>query len=203
MVGGYVLGRSKKTRMALLLALAAAGGGKLPFGPEDLLRKSPLGGQLDQLAGDLRGQVMDAGMSMAKKAASNRIDSLSDRLQDRADTLRGTGAPRGEEAEEAEHAEEAPERTRPRRRRPEPSRRQREEPSRRERTREPEYDEDDYDDYDRDDYDERDEYDEDERDEPAPPLRERRPPTRSSRPEPRRRAPRRDDDRSRRGRSPR
>jgi hypothetical protein len=200
--------------MALLLALAAAGGGKLPFGPEDLLSKTPLGDQLDKLTGDLRNQVMDAGMSVAKKAASNRIDSLSDRLQDRADTLRGTGTRRGEEADEAEEAEE-PERTRPRRRRPEPSR-GRDEPPRRQRTREPEYDEDAYDedDYDRDedddyadDYDENgydeNERDEDERDEPAPQRRVRPPQTRSARPGPRRRAPSRDDDRPRRGRSPR
>ena len=213
-VGGYVLGRSKKTRMAVLLALAAAGGGKLPFGPEDLLRKSPLGGPLDKLAGDLRSQVMDVGMSVAKKAASDRIDSFSDRLQDRADTLRGTGARRGEEAEEAE---EAPERTRPRRKRPEPARPRRDEPSRPRRTREPEYDEgaydeddddrdvyDEYDYDDRDDYgDERDDYEEGERDEPVPSRRERRPQPRSARPEPRRRVPRRDDDRLRRGRSPR
>ena len=39
-VGGYVLGRSRKTRLALLLALAAAGGGTklLPkFGPKPLV----------------------------------------------------------------------------------------------------------------------------------------------------------------------
>src|SRR5437879_2842806 len=107
-VGGYVLGRSRKTRLALLLALMAAGGGKLPIGPEDLLRKTPLGGQLDKLTGDLRGQLVDAGMNVAKKAASSRIDSLSDRLQEHAETLRGT-------ARRAEEPEEEPERPRARR----------------------------------------------------------------------------------------
>jgi hypothetical protein len=237
-VGGYVLGRSRKTRLAALLALLAAGGDALPVGPEDLLRKSPLGGPLDKLTGDLRGQLVDAGMSVAKKAASSRIDSFSDKLQERAETLRGAGTRRRAEPEEAEEAEEVPERARPRRERPEPPRRRREEPARRERDRdepsrrgrtaEPEYDEDeydeyeDYDDYDRDEGDrgdyEADEYDEDERDEyegdededEEPEEPERRPrqqrraaPSRPSRPEPRRRAPRREDDRPRRGRSPR
>src|SRR3569833_774282 len=177
-VGGYVLGRSRKTRLAMLLALMAAAGGKLPVGPEDLLSKTPLGGQLDKLTGDLRSQLVDAGVSVAKKAASSRIDSLSDRLQERAETMRaGT---RGRE--ETEEVELAPERVRPRRVRGEPSRRRREEPGRREREetsrrgrgREPEYDEDEdeYDEYDREErggrrrdqrdaYDEYDEYDDD------------------------------------------
>jgi hypothetical protein len=222
-VGGYVLGRSHKTRMAILLALIAAGGGKLPIGPEDLLKKTPLGGPLDKLTGDLRGQLVDAGMNVAKKAASSRIDSLSDRLQERAETLRGTGTKGREAPEEAE--EEEPERARPRRERGEPSRRRREEPGRGERgrgepsrrTREPEYDEDEYDEYDEDEYDDYDrdeddgdEYEDDsdregdERDEDeTEPERRRRPPARSSRPEPRRRAPRREEERPRRGRSPR
>jgi hypothetical protein len=222
-VGGYVLGRSHKTRMAILLALIAAGGGKLPVGPEDLLKKTPLGGSLDKLTGDLRSQLVGAGVNVAKKAASSRIDSLSDRLQERAETLRGTGtkgreAPEeAEEGEEGEEGEEEQERARPRRERGEPSRRRREEPGRGERdrgqpsrrTREPEYDEDEYDDYDReeddgdeyeDDYDR--EGDEPEEDEPEP-ERRRRPAARSSRPEPRRRAPRREEERPRRGRSPR
>jgi hypothetical protein len=208
-VGGYVLGRSRKTRMAVLLALMAAGGGKLPISPEDLLRKSPLGGPLDKLTGDLRSQLVDAGMNVAKKAASSRIDSLSDRLQERADTLRGTGGKAGAEPEESE---EEPEPIRSRRDRGAPPRRRREEPPR--RAREPEYDEDEYDEYDDYDRDEDDDYEQDDEDrddydEPEPePEREpeterrRRPPARSTRPEPRRRAPRRDDDRTR-GRSPR
>lgn len=202
--GGYFLGRSRKTRLAALLALLAAGGGRLPVGPEDLLRKSPIGGPLDKLTGDLRSQLVDAGVSVAKKAASNRIDSFSDRLSERAESLRGTAHRR----EETEEEEEAPAAAPPRRRRPEPPRRRREEPSRR-RAREPEYDEDeyddqyedDYDDYDRDDYDAEDEREDYERDEPERPRRERRSPARSSRPEPRRRAPRSDERRTRRGRS--
>ncbi len=190
-VGGYFLGRSRKTRLAALLALMAAGGGTLPVGPEDLLRKIPLGGPLDKLTGDLRSQIVDAGMNVAKKAASSRIDSLSDRLQEHADTLRGTGATEGAEPEEE------PERERPRRRdKPAREGRTRAKPSRRE----PEYDEDAYDDHDYDDY-ESDDYDEPEPEPEPEPERRRRPPARPRRPEPRRQAPR--QGRPERGRSAR
>jgi hypothetical protein len=89
-VGGYLLGRSHKTRLAVLMALAAAAG-RLPVDPGDLLRRTPLGaegGPLDKLTGDLRGQLVDAGKSVAMAAASSRIDSLSDKLQQRADRMR-------------------------------------------------------------------------------------------------------------------
>lgn len=216
-VGGYVLGRSRKTRLAALLALLAAGG-KLPIDQRELLRRTPLGGPLEKLTGDLRTQLVDAGMSVAKRAASDRIDSLSDKLQQRAETLRTPKAGRGERTETEETAEE-PARERAR---GEPSRkrRPREEPAGRKGTREPdepdEYDE--YDEYERDeygdedereaapserDYDDYDEYEEGDEYETVPEPRggaERR---RPSRPEPRRRAPRRDDDRPRRGRATR
>jgi len=79
-------------RMAALMALIAAGGKlPLPIDAQDLLRRTPLGaegGPLDKLTGDLRGQLIDAGRSVAMAAASNRIDSLSDKLQQRAERMR-------------------------------------------------------------------------------------------------------------------
>jgi hypothetical protein len=178
-VGGYVLGRSHKMRLAVLLALSAAAGGKLPIEPGELLRHTPLGGPLDKLTGDLRGQLVESGMAVAKKAASSGIESFSDKLQQRAGTLRGPAATRGAEPGEAEEPET---------------------PARRERARAPEREEasDAYDDY----Y----EGDEDERGEPASERdrrEERRPTARPTRSESRRRAPRRDDDRPRTGRAPR
>lgn len=88
--GGYLLGRSHKTRLAVLRALMAAGG-RLPVDPGELLRHTPLGaegGPLDKLTGDLRTQLVDAGKSVAMAAANSRIDTLSDKLQQRADRLR-------------------------------------------------------------------------------------------------------------------
>jgi hypothetical protein len=215
-VGGYFLGRSRKTRLAALLALLAAGG-KIPIDSE-LLRKTPLGAPLDKLTGDLRGQLVDAGMNVAKRAASSRIDSFSDKLQQRADVLR-TPRPKGGAAAEDDEEPQTQERPRRQRRRDEPAR---EEPARRTRSRrapEPEEAPDEYDDYD--DYEDDDEYDDEqgERDdggeyeyeddeyedeaEPEPEREEPRRPSRSARPEPRRRAPRRDDERLRRGRAAR
>jgi hypothetical protein len=190
-VGGYLLGRSHKIQLAVLLALSAAAGGKLPIEPSELLRHTPLGAPLDKLTGDLRGQLVESGMAVAKKAASSGIDSLSDKLQQRADTLRVPGAAKGAEPGEAEEPEE-------------PARRERvrEEPARRERTRVPEREEasdasDDYDEY------EGDEYERGEPESESDYREERRPAPRPTRSEPPRRAPRRDDDRSRTGRAPR
>lgn len=111
-VGGYLLGRTHKTRLAVLMALAAAAG-RLPVDPGDLLRRTPLGvegGPLDKLTGDLRGQLVDAGKSVAMAAASSRIDSLSDKLQHRADRMRAPGIKRdeGEPADERSRERPAP-----------------------------------------------------------------------------------------------
>jgi hypothetical protein len=103
-VGGYLLGRSHKIQLAVLLALSAAAGGKLPIEPSELLRHTPLGGPLDKLTGDLRGQLVESGMAVAKKAASSGIESFSDKLQQRADTLRVPGATKSPEPGKAEEA---------------------------------------------------------------------------------------------------
>jgi hypothetical protein len=88
LAGGYLLGRSHKTKLAGILALLAAVGGELPIDERELLRRTPLGAPLDKLTGDLRTQLVDAGMSVAKKAASSGIDSFSDKLQQRATSMR-------------------------------------------------------------------------------------------------------------------
>jgi len=112
--GGYLLGQSHKTRLAVLIALIAAAG-RLPVDPGELLRRTPLGaegGPLDKLTGDLRTQLVDAGKSVAVAAASSRIDSLSDKLQQRADRLRvpdvktAKRRPAGEEPRERPESDE-------------------------------------------------------------------------------------------------
>jgi Mg-chelatase subunit ChlI len=125
--------------------------------------------------------LVESGIAAAKKAASNRIESFSDKLQQRAETMRGADTTTSTEAGEPEK----------------PTRRQRlrQEPARREQAREPEpneasADHDDYEDY--------------EGQEPESGYREEPRPARRPTPtETRRRAPRRDDDRPRRGRAPR
>jgi septal ring-binding cell division protein DamX len=182
LAGGYLLGHSHKTRLAGLLALLAAVGGELPIDERELLRRTPLGAPLDKLTGDLRTQLVDAGMSVAKKAASSGIESFSDKLQQRATSMRAPDLTKRAEREEAEEPPEEPTR----------AERPRAEPPRRQRARDEASDDyEDYEDYERDDY------------EDAEPESARRPPARPARSEPARRAPRPEGDRRRTGRAPR
>ncbi|MEV0608763.1 hypothetical protein AB0I61_20565 [Polymorphospora rubra] len=84
---GYLLGRRKRLGAALVLGGAAAAG-RLSANSGGLLRS--LGGSVDvaRLL-DLRGPLVAAGKAAAVSAVSSRIDSVSDRLHGRADTLRG------------------------------------------------------------------------------------------------------------------
>ncbi|MFF5228329.1 hypothetical protein [Dactylosporangium sp. NPDC000521] len=131
---GYILGRRRKLRMAMLLGAAAAAG-RVSGNPADLLAQgrklaggSPTIGHLSGLARPL----VDAGRAAARTAVSQRIESVSDRLRDRSEALRSVGSvgrrgarrdeDRGrdedydadyedeefEEAEEPEEPEEAP-----------------------------------------------------------------------------------------------
>ncbi|MFI1396642.1 hypothetical protein [Streptomyces sp. NPDC020681] len=105
LAGGYILGRAHKMRWALALAGATAAGkglgaGRIAAGAA----KSP---ELARLTQDLRGQLATAGRKAAVATASNRIDSLSDRLQSRAESLRTKpGAEEPEEPEDEAGAEE-------------------------------------------------------------------------------------------------
>ncbi|MGA5701477.1 hypothetical protein [Peterkaempfera bronchialis] len=102
----YLLGRLHKARWALALAGVAAGrrlrSGKGAGG----LLKAPA--QLGELAGTVRGQLLSAGKKAAVAAASSQIDKLSDRLEDRAASLRsGPGRPEADQEAEDEEPEEA------------------------------------------------------------------------------------------------
>ncbi|MFL6055158.1 MAG: hypothetical protein ACJ72W_19940 [Actinoallomurus sp.] len=118
-VVGYLLGRRHKKRLAALLALLAAAGGKVPIDERELLRRTPLGAPLDKLMADIRTQLVEAGTSVAKKAASSRIDSFSEKLQ----SMRGPGVTKGGQRGEAEEPQEEP--ARGQRARREPPRRER------------------------------------------------------------------------------
>ncbi|WP_432845326.1 hypothetical protein ACQPXB_30575 [Amycolatopsis sp. CA-161197] len=143
---GYLLGRTKKGRLALMIAAAGASG-KAGVSPTKLLQDglkqlgtSPEIGQLTSLARD---ELLSAAKSAAVTAASGRIESLSERLQDGGALTRGKKSkaddehdeePNGEdeaqeetededevadedEAESEEEPEEEPEPEKPRRRR--------------------------------------------------------------------------------------
>ncbi|WP_155765981.1 hypothetical protein [Mycobacterium colombiense] len=81
---GYLLGRTRKGRLALMLA-AAGITGKFPARPSDLVAHGlkSLGGsaELGQLGEQLRGDVLGAARSAALTAVTHQVDSLNDRLQ--------------------------------------------------------------------------------------------------------------------------
>jgi hypothetical protein len=87
---GYVLGRKRKLRAALLLGAAAATG----RGPAGRLLG---GGSDDTPAGDggMLGRLGEAGKAAARTAAGRPIDLLAERLNDGAEGLRRAGKPGG------------------------------------------------------------------------------------------------------------
>lgn len=119
---GYMLGRTHKMKAALMLAAAGATG-RYPGGPRDLLQRgarvladSP---EVARLGESIRGELMQAARAAAVTAASQRIDSFSDRLRARpeeivgdvTDTVRKTSRRAADVADEdeEEYADEEPE----------------------------------------------------------------------------------------------
>jgi hypothetical protein len=81
---GYLLGRTKRTRLALMLA-AAGITGKFPSSPTDLVahgvKSLGTSSQLTELTDQLRGELLNAAKAAAVAAATSRVDALNDRLQ--------------------------------------------------------------------------------------------------------------------------
>jgi hypothetical protein len=108
-VTGYLLGRFHKMKWALAIA-AAAGGKRLAgkqggvVGQATEVAKSA---GLDQLTGDLRGRLVEAGKAAAVSAVSSKIDSFSEGLHSRSESMRA-GAPGGQadDAEESDGADD-------------------------------------------------------------------------------------------------
>ncbi|BBJ39014.1 hypothetical protein SSPO_017320 [Streptomyces antimycoticus] len=104
-VSGYLFGRGHKGTLILGLAGLAAGkrlsSGISPPGAEQL--KSSEFGKLGQ---EIGGRLVTVGREAAMSAASRRMDALSDRLEQRASTLR-TGGAESQEPAAGEHEEPA------------------------------------------------------------------------------------------------
>lgn len=94
---GYMLGRNKKLRTAALMAAATAVGGKgiggkalqrgmKALGSTEMIGK--IAPQLGEIADTVRGDLVPAGKAAAGAAVTNRVDSLTTSLHDRADRLR-------------------------------------------------------------------------------------------------------------------
>lgn len=89
---GYVLGRTRKMKFALMLAgVGMSGRG----GPQALLERatSAVGSapELAKITDTVRGELLDAARSAAVTAASNRIDALNTRLQQHDEVAAGSG----------------------------------------------------------------------------------------------------------------
>jgi hypothetical protein len=98
---GYVLGRRRKLRLTTMLAVAAASGGvggaggaavrrgvKMLGSTEMLGKVAP---QFGEIADTMRGDLLDAGKAAATAAVTNRIESLTDSLHERAQSIREPG----------------------------------------------------------------------------------------------------------------
>ena len=106
-VGGYVLGRTKKGRLALTAATFLAGK-KLALSPRQLVAEGVrrLGEvpQVAELQEQLRSQGLDAGRQVLSTIANRGMDSLADAIHERTTGLAGPGL--GEQDENGEDEEE-------------------------------------------------------------------------------------------------
>lgn len=117
--GGYLLGRTKKVKLAIGLGMLLAGK-KITLDPQQLARAvadSPL---LSGLNAQARKELSGAAKTAATRALSTRMNGLADSLQDRTAALRGEEADEERAADEHEPADEESERKPPARRRKAP-----------------------------------------------------------------------------------
>jgi hypothetical protein len=102
--GGYFLGRTKKMKLALMLGGMAAG--RRAGGPGELLRtgtkllnSSP---ELARLTDEVRGRLLEAGKGAALAVAARQVESLTDRVGKRVESLSDVGVPRRKKSAEPE-----------------------------------------------------------------------------------------------------
>ncbi|WP_421110507.1 hypothetical protein [Streptomyces sp. NEAU-S77] len=106
--GGYLLGRTKKAKLALGLGMLLAGK-KITLDPQQLARAvadSPL---LSGLNAQARKELAGAAKTAATSALSTRMNGLADSLHDRTLSLRGEGDEERADEEPAEDDEPADE----------------------------------------------------------------------------------------------
>ncbi|MFC7404284.1 hypothetical protein [Georgenia alba] len=93
-LGGYVLGRTRKGKAALMLAAAVAGK-QLRANPDQVtaVRDSVLASPgVRRLTGEATGRLADAGKAAAAAAVTRRVESLSANLRARTEQLSGQAA---------------------------------------------------------------------------------------------------------------
>lgn len=104
--GGYLLGRTKKARLALGLGMYLAGK-KLSLDPKQLRQMVMDNPVLSSLGDQVRTELVGATKSAATAALTRRAGSLADSLRDRTQVLQGQAGPaKGEKDEPEEHDED-------------------------------------------------------------------------------------------------
>jgi hypothetical protein len=92
--GGYFLGRTKKMKLAMMLAGVAAG--RQAGGPGELLKGGTklLAGrpELARLTDEVRGRLLEAGKAAAVAVATRQVENLTDRVGKRVEALGDVGA---------------------------------------------------------------------------------------------------------------
>jgi hypothetical protein len=153
--GGYLLGRTKKAKIAFAVATYLAGR-RFSLNPQEIIaqsaRKIGESPQVGQLGEQVRHELVDALKTAVSSAANNKLNSFADALQTRTQAL---GGEKDEEPEDEEEGEE-----------PEDEEEEDEE--------EDEDEEDEEEEDEEEDEDEEDEEDEEEEPEPEPVARERK-----------------------------
>ncbi|GHJ99024.1 hypothetical protein SY2F82_08220 [Streptomyces sp. Y2F8-2] len=117
-LGGYLLGRTKKGKLALSLGAAMAGSRMRPGQVGKLLQDSPVLGNVSK---QVRGELASAGKAAATTVLSAKAESLADALHERTEGLKERthgegGRGRHEEARDEEGADEEGDRDEGRRR---------------------------------------------------------------------------------------
>ncbi|GAA3068358.1 ABC transporter substrate-binding protein [Streptomyces glomeratus] len=109
-LAGYVLGRTKKAKLAMSLGAMLAGSRVKPGQLGKLLQDSPLVGNVGD---QVRTELTEAGKTAATTLLSAKAESLADALHERTTGLkergRGGGGPDEEDREEQEPEGEEPE----------------------------------------------------------------------------------------------
>src|ERR1700712_3875790 len=89
-IGGYLLGRTKRMKLAIMLGGALAGK-KISTDPAALLGQATklvnASPELQKLDAAVRGRLLEAGKDAALAVASSRMEALTDSLVDRVENL--------------------------------------------------------------------------------------------------------------------
>lgn len=105
LVGGYLLGRTKKAKAAVGLGMFLAGR-KLDLNPRQLARSLADSPALSGLGDQARRELLDATKSAATSALTQRAEHLADSLSERTRRLDGADAPdRRDDADDADREE--------------------------------------------------------------------------------------------------